>query len=107
MVTLPALNWSVSGSILKEKYRYKSPKGETTTAKITVGAGRLSIKLGGVGSFALASAPQGTLAVRLRLGTGVEYCGAAPVRLPAESNDTAAKFVAWPNSPAVPCPPIP
>jgi hypothetical protein len=107
VVTLPALNWSVSGSLLKEKYRYRSPKGDTTTVKISVGAGRLSLKLGGVQSFPLSGAPQGTLAVRLKLGTGVEYCGAASARLPAESNDTTAKFVAWPNSPAVPCPPIP
>jgi hypothetical protein len=108
VVSLPAFNWSVSGSILKEKYRYRSPHGSPTGVQITVGSGKLSVKLSGQDSYALSGAPQGTLALRLRLGSTVEYCGVAPAKAPPETNDTTAKFTAVSNTPAPGgCPAIP
>jgi YVTN family beta-propeller protein len=108
IVPLPALDWAVSGSVLKEKYRYKSPKDAATRVKVTLGAGKLSVSVNGAGSLSLAGAPQGTLALRLKLGTGVEYCTAVAANPPPEKNDTTAKFAGIPNSPApVGCPPLP
>jgi len=53
-------------------------------------------------------APQGTVAVRLKLGTGIELCGAAPGRSPAAANDTTAKFVGARNTtPPSRCPSVP
>ena len=65
------------------------------------------MKLSGQDSYALSGAPQGTLAMRLHLGTAVEYCGAAPAKAPPEANDTTTKFVAVSNSPAGACPAVP
>lgn len=47
----------------------------------------------------LAGAPHGEIAVGLRLGDGIETCGAAPARAPASSHDTAAKFTGVAGSP--------
>src|SRR5262249_808179 len=108
IVPLAASGWTISGSVLKEKYRYRSPKGAPTTVKVTVGAGRLSVKLSGQDSYALTGAPQGTLAVRLQLGTRVAYCGPAPAKAPPETDDTTTRFVAVPNTAApATCPPVP
>jgi hypothetical protein len=108
VVPLAANGWTVSGSIAKEKYRYRSVKGASTSAKVTVGNGRLTVKVSGVGSFALTNAPEGTLAVRLRLGTGIEYCAVAPAKAPAATDDTTTKFVAVSNAAApASCPAVP
>ncbi len=108
VIPLDAGNWTVSGPVLKEKYRYRSPKGAPTSVSISVGGGKLGIKVGGVGSYPLTGAPQGTLAVRLSLGTTVEYCSAAPARLPAEKYDTTTRFTAASNQPApAGCPDVP
>ena len=53
----------------------------------------------GVGSYQLDHAPQGTMAVRLRLGSEVEFCAVAPAKTPASANDTTAKFVGVKNAP--------
>ncbi|MEO6026910.1 MAG: hypothetical protein ABIR79_08620, partial [Candidatus Binatia bacterium] len=109
VIPLPAANWTVSGSVLKEKYRYRSPKGTLgTTVTITIGAGKLSVKAKADGSYSLAGAPQGALAIRLALGTTVEYCSVGTAKAPPETNDTTSKFVAVSNGPAPGvCPPRP
>ncbi len=108
VLPLPAADWRVSGAILKEKYRYRSPKGAPTSIRITVGGGKLGVKVKGPGSFALTGAPQGTLAVRLALGCTVEYCSVVPAKDPPEKNDTTTKFAAVPNSAApASCPVVP
>jgi len=108
VIPLPPSDWTLSGSVLTEKYRYRSPKGAATNVKITVGAGRLGVQVKGDASFALTGAPQGTLAVRLALGSSVQYCSAAPAKAPSATNDTPSKFVGVPNSPApASCPPLP
>jgi hypothetical protein len=101
VITLPAADWTVTGSVLAEKYRYRTPRGTLgTTVKISVGGGKLNVKVSGDGSYALTNAPQGTLAVRLDLGTSVAYCSATSPKAPPETNDTITKFTGVPNAPA-------
>jgi len=56
------------------------------------------------------SRPQGTVALRVQMGTGVQFCAAAPAKLkptPA-SNDTTSRFTGEPYTAAPnPCPPLP
>jgi hypothetical protein len=106
VIPLPAANWTVSGSVGRESYKYRTTTG--TIATIKLGRGKLTLKLKGAGSYGLANAPHGTLAVRLRLGTGVEFCGRAPAKFPPASYDTTSKFIGISNSsaPAV-CPSVP
>ena len=70
--------------------------------------GTLSIRGSGAGMYQLDNAPQGGMAVRLKLGGELEFCAAAPPKAPATSNDTTTRFVGVRNTyaPAF-CPVVP
>ncbi|MEW6273379.1 MAG: hypothetical protein AB1689_29215, partial [Thermodesulfobacteriota bacterium] len=109
VLPLPAGRWLASGTFARPSYRYRDPKRESgPITSIAIVNGRLSLSGKGGALYSLANAPQGTMAVRLRLGSGVEFCAAAPAKAPATTSDTTSKFVGAPNSPppAV-CPPVP
>src|SRR5262249_22184805 len=109
ILALPSSNWERSGTAAKPGYRYQDSKlllGPITS--ITLRDGKLTVKAKGAGTYQLDTAPQGSVAVRLRLGSEVELCAAAPAKAPASSNDTTAKFVASKNTPPpASCPAIP
>ena len=108
-VSLPAAFWTRSGSSTKPGYKYKDRQhvGGPITA-VSVKDGKLSVKGSGAALYPLTGAPQGTLGLRFRLGTGFEFCAAAPAKSPSTSFDTTAKFTGARSSPppAV-CPAVP
>lgn len=108
-ISLPVGNWTATGTQTSPKYKYQLPKGTIgTIAKVRLQSGKVSLSVKGTGSYTLQSSPQERIAVRLRLGTGVELCAIAPADDPVQSNDTTAKFSGVVNSPAPGvCPPIP
>ncbi len=109
VLQLPALRWTRAGSLANPRYIYRDPKRASgPVTQVALVNGRLTIAAKGPQLYSLAGAPQGSLAVRLRLGTGVEYCAVAPPKAPAEKNDTTARFTGAPNTPPpVECPPVP
>jgi len=109
VVPLAAGNWQRTGTNVAPGYKYRDSKrlaGPVT--QVALKNGRLSLSGKGAALYGLADAPQGTVALRLRLGSGVEFCAVAPAKAPVASNDTTAKFVSAANTsaPAV-CPPVP
>ena len=109
VLPLPAANWSRSGSATKPSYRYTDKRrasGPITSVALKDGSLRLKGK--GAALYSLAGAPQGTVTVRLQLGTGVMLCAVAPAKDPTTSNDTTAKFTGARHAPApVTCPIVP
>jgi DNA-binding beta-propeller fold protein YncE len=109
VLALPAAGWSTAGTSVRPGYRYRDHKRTSgPISLVTLTNGRLSLSGKGAALYGLANAPQSAMALRLRLGNGVEYCAVAPAKAPVASNDTTAKFVGVPNTaaPAV-CPPVP
>ncbi len=108
-VTLPATGWQRIGSVTSPGYKYVDKKqvaGPITA--VTLRNGTLSVKGRGAALYPLSAAPQGSVAVRLDLGTAVRLCMAAPAKSPANRNDTTARFVGARNTPApASCPPRP
>src|SRR5262245_25882000 len=110
VIPLPQSHWTRTGSATNQgsKYRHRAlVDGPIKT--VTVKDGKLSISGKGAALFSLADAPQGTVALRMYLGTAPApgFCAAAPAKVPATSNDTPAKFTGAPNTPPpAPCPPL-
>lgn len=109
VLTLPVGNWVLSGTSPSPGYRYKDFRRVSGPIKqISLKNGRLSLSGKGPTLYDLAGAPQGKIALRLRLGSGIEYCAVAPARALAAASDTTARFVGALNSPApAVCPPVP
>jgi len=109
VIPLPAAGWQRTGNTVNPGYKYRDSKrlsGPIT--QIALVNGRLALSGKGGSLYSLANAPQGSIAIRLRLGSGVEYCAVGPAKAPVASNDTTSKFVSSANAvpPAV-CPPVP
>jgi len=109
VIPLPAGAWTSSGAGPSLGYKYRDTKrlaGPITS--IVLRAGRLSLSGKGAALYSLANAPQGSMAVRLKLGSGVELCALSSAKYPPSSNDTTGRFNGAPNAPppAV-CPPVP
>jgi DNA-binding beta-propeller fold protein YncE len=107
--SLPNVGWKRLGNAAKPSYRYEdSTAFSGPISTVTLQNGRLTIRGRGDGLFALAGAPQGTMALRLTLGSGEELCAAAPPRAPASKFDRPARWKAVEDSPAPePCPSVP
>lgn len=101
VLDLPAGLWSRTGKEVKPGYRYRDPAGPI--ASVTLRNGKLKVRGKGGALFSLSNAPQGTMAVRLQLGSDAEACAVATTKEPASKNDTTAKFKAARNTP----PPVP
>ena len=109
VLTLPAGRWTRLGTAASPGYRYRdTQRADGPITQVTLRPGRLFIRGKGTGLLELNGAPKGAIAVRLRLGSDLELCAAAPPAAPASENDTPAKFFGAKNS-AAPgtCPGVP
>jgi hypothetical protein len=110
---MPAANWTAIGSALAPRgYRYADKArvaGPVTKVSVT-SAGRLSLSAqGATWLYTLNEASQGSVAVRLQLGSGETWCTVFPAKPSATgANDRVDKFVGAPNQP-IPagCPAVP
>jgi hypothetical protein len=101
-VVLPASGWRLKG--FGTAYAFRQRDG--VVRRVIVRKDRVVIRAGGSGwPFTLDEARQGTLAVRLQLGTAVPWCSVVPAAttgLPPSpaSNDMVGRFLGLPNAPA-------
>ncbi|MBM4247396.1 MAG: hypothetical protein FJ148_27015 [Deltaproteobacteria bacterium] len=99
------------GGTPAKRFTYADGKGLGGPIRaVTLSGTSLSVRGTGLPLFALDQAPQGEVALRLRMGTGVQLCAAAPAKAKPSTakNDTSARFTGEPNTDAPsPCPPIP
>ena len=109
VVALPASAWTRIGTNVSPGYKYRDAKRVLgPISQVSLKSGKLSLSGKGTGLLGLASAPHRSIAVRLRLGNGVEFCAVGPAKAPVTSNDTTAKFVSAANAAApTSCPPVP
>jgi hypothetical protein len=99
---LPAARWGRFGP----GYIYSDGTG--TILKVYVRPYKLYVRGGGPGwGYTLDEPSQGRIAVRLRLGTGIEWCADAPPLEPASLNDRQDRFVSAKAPPPSPCPSLP
>jgi hypothetical protein len=92
-LSLPASRWERTGSATKPGYRYKD-NGQIAgpIQKVTLRNGKLSITGRGADLYPLDDAPQGEMVLRLKLGTGIEFCAAAQARSPEDRHDSTERF---------------
>ncbi len=97
---LPASNWTFNGFVSKPIWKYTDKQrvhGPITS--ILMRPGMLTFKGNGEALYPLTGAPQGSVAVRIDLGTGIRLCTTALPKAPAAKTDTTAQFVATKNAP--------
>ena len=108
VIALPASRWSLS----RKGFTFANPGGPISSVVLAADA----ITISGGGSqfaYALAAPSQGSIAVRLDIGSGASWCAAAPAKPSGKSGSTAnsdhAKlFVAAPKTAAPSsCPAVP
>jgi len=106
---LPTSGWKRTGNPTKPGYKYSDSKSLSGPIRtVTLANGKLTIKGKGDGLFALADAPQGTMALRLALGDGEELCAVAPPREPASKYDVPSRWKSVEGAPAPDlCPHVP
>jgi hypothetical protein len=98
--TLPAENWQQSGSESRPGYKYDDKEAaHGSISKIRMRSGSITIVGKGEGLYPLAAAPQGSVSIRLELGTGAVLCAEAAAKDPAGKNDTTARFLGDKASP--------
>jgi DNA-binding beta-propeller fold protein YncE len=109
VLPLAAGRWKKTGTAANPGYAYSDAKrADGPITAVTIRNGTLAIRGYGAGMYQLDGAPQGGLALRLRLGGEVEFCAAAAAKLPASAFDTTARFVGERNSAApADCPDVP
>jgi hypothetical protein len=102
-VSLPSTFWKASGS----GFSYKN--SGAAISRVTVRTDSVSVKGGKtLWTYTLNEPAQGSVAVRLRLGSGPTWCAEGSAKLPTEKYDKVGKFVALSNSPAPgACPAVP
>jgi hypothetical protein len=112
-VPLPASGWEVRVTGGGIAYRYRGATGDAIT-KVDVKSNHIKVR-GGKSAwlYTLNEASQGSIAVQLRLGTGVLFCANASAKVSGSPPSTASsdridKFQAEPKSPPpVTCPATP
>lgn len=108
--TLDATYWTVIGTATSFKgYHFHDPTtGDGPVTRVFVKPDKIFVRGGKTNwTYVLGPAPQGTVAVRLTLGTGTTWCAAASFKPPSSTNDTPAKFVGLKGSVPTSCPTIP
>ena len=107
VLPLAAARWKQTGPASNPGFAYGDNKRvDGPISAVTLRNGTLVVRGNGAGIYQLDDAPQGGLALRLRLGDALEFCAAVPPK--DASNDTTSKFVGVRNSAApVDCPPVP
>jgi hypothetical protein len=108
-IALPASGWLRTGVGSDPGYKYadkRNVNGPITA--VTIRSGKLKVRGKGPELYSLADAAFGSITVRVELGARHGFCATAPSKVPATSNDTAAKFNGEKNTPAGgACPPLP
>ena len=103
VIDLPATGWTRGGTATAPTYKFK---GTGAIGAIDLRNGLLVIKGKGAVLLGLANAPQGSVAVRLRVGFDPAMCAKAPAL--SASVDTPARFDSAKSAPKpVVCPPVP
>jgi hypothetical protein len=109
-VTLPAAGWSAIGDTTTPRgYKYKSASATDAITRVVVRANQLRVR-GGKANwlYTLAAPSQGRVAVRVTLGSGVQWCADTGPKSPASENDRVDKFIgAKRTPPPVACPAMP
>ena len=110
-IPLPAANWRARGGTPAKRFTYSDGKSLSGPIRaVTLSGTSLSVRGAGLPLFALDQAPQGEVALRLQMGSEVQFCAAAPTKVKPSvaKNDTTSRFTGEPNTGAPsPCPPIP
>lgn len=104
---LPAADWKPLGSVSSPKgYKYVSSDAANGVSRVVVKRNGLAIKAGGAGwGYTLDEAAQGSVAMRLTVGSGPTWCAEA---LPRPGRDLQDRFIGAPNQPApAVCPSLP
>ena len=103
-LTLPAAGWTLTS----KGYRFKAPITTDPIQRITVKADSVRVRGRGASfGYTLNEPSQGSVAVRLRLGTGTTWCTNAPAKV-GGTNDVTGKFVGQTKAPApAVCPAVP
>ncbi len=111
VVSLPAVNWKVLGSASAPKgFKFSGTDPSGPISRVYVKADQLKVRGGKANwAYTLNEAMQGSMAVRLQLGSATPWCSNAPAK-PSDSgkNDHVDKFTAQSKTPApATCPPVP
>ncbi len=108
-IELPASGWTTNGNPLALTYKYTDKRNVNgPISSITVRNGDLRIRGRGAALYPLASAPYGSITVRLELGARFGFCATAPAKLPVGVNDAPSRFNGVSNTPpSASCPPLP
>ncbi len=73
VLALPPGRWTRVGSAADPQYRYSDKQhADGPVTAVSVRNGKVTLRGRGAGLFSLVNAPQGTMALRLKLGTGIE-----------------------------------
>lgn len=104
-IALPASRWIREGSPVPLTYRFADGHGPVIRA--IVRPYKIYIRGGGPGWGFAVDGPQGRIAYRLTLGTGITWCAEAPARPPLATNDRQDKFIGARTEAPVVCPPLP
>ncbi len=104
MLSLPAAGWTLTS----KGYRFKAATTTDPIQRITVKADSVRVRGRGAGfGYTLNEPSQGSVAVRLRLGTGSTWCANSPAKV-GGTNDVVGKFVGQTKAPAPGvCPAVP
>jgi hypothetical protein len=109
ILSLPQAGWKRIGSANSPGYRYSdraNAHGPINSAVLR--NGKLIVRGKGAALYPLTNAPQGSVALRIDLGSNTEMCAAAAAAAPATENDTTSTFVGAPDTPApASCPVVP
>jgi len=95
-IDLPAARWKVIGTatLLKGYQFHDDDVSDGPVFRVFVKTDKLFVVGGRTDwTYVLSTTPQGGVAVRLDVGTGVSWCSEAPAKTPATIYDTPAKFV--------------
>src|SRR5204863_515172 len=80
-IALPRERWRATGGNPAKRYIYGDAKGLSGPIRsVQLSATALALRGAGADLFGLDHAPQGTMAVRLQLGTALQFCAAAPAK---------------------------
>jgi len=106
---LPAEHWRRAGKASSPRFEYRTSKPhEGPITRVSVRAGRITIRGRGPGLYELGGTPQGAIALRLTLGVAPPWCTVTSAVAPATKNDTPFRFEGEESEVPPPlCPPLP
>jgi hypothetical protein len=111
-VPLPATGWSaLDDSPTPRGYKYKGASSTAAITRVVVRGNLLRVRGGKTNwAYTLNESSQGTIAVRLQIGSALQWCADSPEKPSNDpgSNDRQDKFVgARRTPPPAVCPPLP